>query len=258
MRDRLRRDLLAGGRAVGAIARSGAPAACEALGYLGFDFLMLDAEHAPLSPEESEHLIRASELGGAAPIVRVRENSPSLVTLALDLGASGVHVPHVQSAEDAERAVKAARYGPAGTRGFATAHRAARYGFDTPVELVAKAADQLVVLHIEDQAGLDHLDEIAAVPGVDVLFAAPFDLSHALGVPAELKHPLVQDAIGRVVESAERHGIVAGTYCTDTDLVEKWSARGVRYLLIGSDMGFLVSAGRTALTAARAAGRPGG
>src|SRR5688572_33327401 len=102
MRRSLRRALRDGQSVIGTIVRSGSPGICEALGYVGFDFVMLDAEHSALSPETAEHAIRAAELGGAAPVVRVADNSPSLLTLALDLGAAGVQVPHVGSRAQAE------------------------------------------------------------------------------------------------------------------------------------------------------------
>ena len=163
-------------------------------GYLGFDFIIIDMEHLLFDPERFEGIVRAADMTGMTPIFRPSKNDPDLLLPYLDAGAQGVFVPHVATAEDARRVVDAVKYPPDGSRG-AGSERAAQYGITTtPAEHVrASNAETLVTVSIEDLVGIQNVDEIAAVNGLDVVCMGPGDLALALGHPGDYDHPAVQE-----------------------------------------------------------------
>ena len=175
---------------------TGSPALVEIMGYSGFDWVSIDMEHTSLNFMEVEHLTRAAQCGGVIPMVRVMDNESRQIMKALDAGAAGVIIPHVQSAEDVKSALAAARFYPEGERGKCGLVRGARYGADgVPWKNYWKKANQDVIVMplIEDKTGIENLDEILAVEGVDVFWLGAGDLAQSYGVPgADLtKDPLL-------------------------------------------------------------------
>jgi len=199
MRDNLTKRALRDGEAVfGCFVRYPDPTLVEVVTYHGWDFVIFDGEHGTLEPRECENLVRSAELHDVTPIVRVPTNQPHVILRLMDTGAQGLHVPWVGDAEDAERAVRSVKYQPRGQRGLAGV-RAADYGQRGPLaEYVRRANDEtLVVVHVETASAVDQVDEIAAVDGIDVVFLGPADLSQSLGVPGEVRHPLVLEHMER-------------------------------------------------------------
>lgn len=219
------------GFVTGPFVEVGSPALVEMLRLAGFDFAVIDCEHAAFSGETVGQLIRAAEAASIAPLVRVRQNDPGHVLEALDLGAVGLHVPQIATPADAHRAIRAAKFPPLGTRGFNPFVRAARYGA-TPSGEFRRAADEdtLLVLHIEAKESLAEIDEILAVPGLDVAFLGPYDLSQALGIPGEVTHPRVREAMRAIARSARPHGVTVGCFANDPEQAEVWLSEGVSYL----------------------------
>lgn len=221
---------------LGPFVETGAPEMVEALGLAGHDIAILDREHSAMSGETVGGLIRAAAAAGVAPLVRVRENAPGPILEALDQGAVGLHIPQISSPEDARRAVRAARFPPAGERGFNPFVRAGRYGSAPVSELRAEGDDDtLLVLHIEAAHALGRLDEILATPGVDVAFLGPYDMSQTLGVPGEATHPKVRETMAAIVAAAERNGVVVGCFANTPEHAELWLGHGVRYLAYSVD-----------------------
>lgn len=232
------------------------PELVEALGIAGFDLAIIDCEHAAFSGEQVGHLIRAATVAGIAPIVRVRENAPGCILEALDLGAVGLHIPQIGTAADAERAVRAVRFGPEGERGFNPFVRAGRYGSLPVSELHREALDDtLIVLHIEAEGALGEIDSILAVEGVDVAFLGPYDMSQTLGVPGEVTHPRVLEALRSIVRSAGERGVTVGCFAKSPAEAELWMGEGVRYLAYSVDSFLFLEAAKAA-RAAIEAGRP--
>ena len=240
--------------AFGCFIRYPDPGLAELVALQGFDFLVLDGEHGTMEPRECENMVRAAELRGATPLVRVPENSPATILRFLDTGAQGVHVPLVGSAADADGAVRAVKYGPRGQRGL-TAVRAASYGQEGPLgEYVTRANQEtLVVIQIETRESLEQVPEIAAVDGVDVVFVGPTDLSHTLGVPGETGHPLLEEAYERVARGVEGSGATLGVLVADETGAAAWRARGARYIAVTVDS-LLVRRARELVAALRALG----
>jgi len=202
----------------------------EMLGHTGFDWVLLDNEHGSIDVESCEHMVRAAELSGIAPIVRPVANRPDVIAPFLDRGAWGVQVPHVNTREEAEAAVRACKYHPEGTRGIFSLGRPADYGMkgSTQDYVVQANANTLVCLMLEEVEAVDNLPEILKVKGVDVLFIGSGDLSTSMGYPGQQAHPEVQAVMERGVKLICEAGVVAGVSCPNA-LVPKFLGLGVRY-----------------------------
>ena len=198
MRHNLAKHKLAAGKPVTVISHTYTSAALvEYVAHLGFDVVFIDTEHGSAGWEEVENMVRAAELANATPIVRVQSNDHSTITRALDRGAGGVQVPHVNTRAQAEAAVRHAKFAPLGHRGFA----AGRAGLGEQMSEFTRRANEetMVVLMLEEVEALQNLDEILAVDHVDALFVAPGDLSQSMGYPGQIEHPEVQAAIDQAV-----------------------------------------------------------
>jgi 4-hydroxy-2-oxoheptanedioate aldolase len=181
-------------------------------------------------------MVRAADLYDVPVAIRVPVNAPDVILRFLDIGTSAIMAPHVGSRADAERAVRAVKYGPRGTRGL-TGVRAAAYGQrESLAEYVERAnAETLVVVQIETRAALEQVAAIAAVDGVDVVFVGPTDLSHSLGVPGETSHPVVVEAYGSIVEGVRESSAALGVLVADEAGARAWRDRGARYIAVTVD-----------------------
>ncbi len=210
----------------------------ELHGMCGFDFIVIDSEHGALGPGTIRNLIRAVSGVGCHPIVRVPETQRSHVQWALDSGAHGILFPQISSKEEALAAVQFCRYPPDGVRGLAP-NRANSYGARLKEYEERANQDIAVLIQIENEAALKNLDEILSVPGIDLIFIGPGDLSQVLGVTGELQHPKVLKTIEGVVDACHTHKVATGTLALDPTTWSHWLERGVTTLLVGSDLFFL-------------------
>lgn len=225
------------------------PALVEMCGHAGFDFVIIDNEHGPASIETTEHMLRAAKSAGILAVVRTVEAD---ILRVLDIGASGIQVPQVESGEQARRIVAAAKYPPVGTRGAAFSTRAAGYGFfGGTAHAQASNEGIAVVVMAETRRAIESIDEIVGVPGVDAVFFGPNDLSFSMGHPAQMKHPEVVAAIENGVDRALAAGVAPGILVTSVDEFHHWAGRGARYLPMVIT-GLLGGALRAAVEGARA------
>jgi 4-hydroxy-2-oxoheptanedioate aldolase len=206
----------------------------ELIGLAGFEGVILDLEHGAHGSEALGPLILAARARDIYPLVRVRSSEPTEIAAALDAGAAGVIVPQIGSLAEAERAVQAARFAPDGNRGANPFVRAADYS--GRLEWFAEAnRDTAILLMIEGQGGLAAADEIAALPNLDGIFIGPMDLSHALGVPGEMGHPSVADAIRSVIAACRTTGITAGIFAGTPEAAKRWIGEGVTLTGVSAD-----------------------
>lgn len=226
----LKQRLEAGNAAFGVMITFPSPPVMEMLGHLGFDWVLLDNEHGTINVENSEEMIRASELTGIAPIVRPVANRPEIIAPFLDRGAWGVQVPHVNTAAEARAVVDSAKYYPQGHRGIFSRSRPAEYGFaGSTGEYVAEAnRNTLVCLMLEEIEAIENLPEMVEVDGVDVFFIGSGDLSQSMGYPGQQTHPEVQRLMEQGVSAIREGGRIAGVSCPDS-LVPKFLDMGVQY-----------------------------
>jgi 4-hydroxy-2-oxoheptanedioate aldolase len=202
----------------------------ELLGHLGFDGVFLDAEHGPASWEELEHMIRAAEVVGYTSVVRVQQGDAATITRALDRGAGGIQVPHVNTAAQAEAVVRHAKFAPLGQRGWS----GWRGAWDVDPQAYARTANEqtLVAIMLEEVEALDNLDEILRVDHVDVFFVAPGDLAQSMGLPGQAGHPTVRSAIDEALRRIRVAGRIAGTLTTPATL-DHYLELGVLFLYVG-------------------------
>lgn len=219
----------------------------ETAGYAGFDYCIIDMEHGPISTDKLQELIRACECGGATAIVRVPDISEQSIGKPLDLGAAGVQIPQVSTAEEAKKAVSLAKFYPRGERGVCRFVRAARYSSLEKREYFQSANDALVILQVEGVQGVEHIDEILAVEGIDVIFIGPYDLSQSLGVPGEVEHSLVTDTMKELVKKAQAKEIAVGTFVDSVEAGIRWRNLGVHYISYSVDAGIFYEACRGAV-----------
>lgn len=226
------------------------PMVAETLAQGGFDFLLLDGEHAPVPPDAVSSLLPSTELHGCPVIYRPRTNSIDLIRGALDAGVTGVMVPMIENAAQAKAALDAAKYPPLGRRGVGP-WRASNY-YDNYLDYVATANERTcVVLQIESKAAVDAIDAIAALPGVDVLYVGPADMAGSMGLKIGERHAELTAAIGRVAEAAKKHGKALGIDVTSLDFFAAYQEMGFTYFTYGIDTSYLMDGARTASQALR-------
>ncbi|MFJ8814757.1 HpcH/HpaI aldolase family protein [Amycolatopsis thermoflava] len=203
----LKQRLAAGERLLGGLLRLPSETLVEMAGVAGLDFVVLDCEHGPADLVPLQQHVVAAQAHGLGVLVRAGAAEPALVLRVLDLGADGVIVPHVDTAEQARAVVAAAHYPPLGGRGFATYSRAGRFGARDIAEHLARSAETtLVVPMIETPEACAAAPEILAVPGVDAVLVGPADLSVAMGLTGGAAEPRVRQAMAEVAKAAERAG----------------------------------------------------
>lgn len=235
MNENLIKHRLARGETVtGCFVRYPSATLAEFVAMSGWDFLVFDAEHGSLQPRDLEDLSRACELHGVTPIVRVTTNDPSTILRFLDAGAHGLQVPWVDSGAAADSAVRAVKYEPRGSRGLA-ATRSAGFAMRTSIaDYVQRSnAETLVIVQVESATGVENVEEIAAVDGVDVVFIGPTDLAHSLGHVGDASHPEVQQAMDRIAEAVDAEGKALGIFVGNPQDAVTWRKRGARYLATG-------------------------
>ncbi|HWE88215.1 MAG TPA: aldolase/citrate lyase family protein [Pseudonocardiaceae bacterium] len=217
------------------------PEVIELIALAGFDLVIVDMEHGPHQLGQVHAAVLAADAHGLATVVRVRSLDPPAIGAVLDLGASGVLVPHVESAADAAAVVRSARFAPEGERGANPWVRAG--GFGARQNWFADTRrDVAVLVMIEGKNALADLPRILAVPGLDAVFLGPVDLSHALGVPGRIDHPTVLAALERAVDLAAARQLTAGVFAPEPAAAPGWWRQGVRLVACGVDTGLIRSA----------------
>jgi 2-keto-3-deoxy-L-rhamnonate aldolase RhmA len=229
------------------------PAAAAAVCNAGYEWVIVDAEHMPYSPESLRSVIAAVRARDTVPIVRVTENNAALIKQTLDWGAEGVMVPLLRSVEDARRAAAACRYPPLGVRGW-NPRDATNYYQDVR-EYAETFNDRVIaMLQVEHIDAVNNLDGFLAVPGVDCILIGPADLSFSLGHPLQPDHPEVQLAIDTTIAKCKAAGVPVGIAPGGTveDLVG-WIRRGIDFLPLGFDIIWISQGGHAMLERLREA-----
>lgn len=230
---------------IGCFASLASPISTELLGLVGFDWLLLDAEHAPNDVLTLIPQLMALKDSPSAPFVRPPANDSIVIKRMLDAGFFNFLIPFVESAADAKRAVAATRYPPLGIRGVSVGHRGNRYG--TVADYLEVANDNIcVVVQIESRAAVEAIDEITAVDGVDAVFVGPSDLAAAYGHIGNPNHPEVQEAIAHVFERAKAGGKPSGILAPVHADAERYLSMGSTLVAVCADMGLLRNAAQAA------------
>jgi len=199
------------------------------------DWVWIDLEHTPWSFDSIMPITILAHKKNVCPIIRVGWNDPSLIKNAFDIGAGGVMIPQIASAEEAEAAVKYSRYSPLGERGvgpwFAT-----QLGLQLDEILKNSNNENLLILQMESQKALNNLDEILEVDGYDVILVGPLDLSVSLGIPGEIHHPKIEEIMKEVCEKALKKGKFVGTTFADYKYCEKWIKENYKFMNVSNGL----------------------
>jgi len=247
-KNRVKEILRDGGVTVGSWLSLGHQSVAEVMSAAGFDWLTIDMEHSVIDIEQLHPLILAIESNGCVPLVRLTSNDPDLAKRVMDAGAYGVIVPMVNSAAEAELAVKSIKYPPQGRRSVGIA-RAHDYGPGFADYVSVANEESIVIVQIEHVEGVANLSEILEVEGIDGLIIGPYDLSGSLGLTGKLDHPDVVGAKEKVLEKAKEKGIAAGIHIVYPSIEEFKGCleRGYRFIALGTDFIFLGESCRSSM-----------
>lgn len=237
------RRVVDGDTQVGTFLKTPSSIAAEVLALSDLDVFCIDTEHAPFGRLELDLCVAAFRLADRPSIVRIADDSPREIRNALDSGATGILVPHVTTAEQAARIVKAAHFGEGG-RGFAGSTRASNFTQKRMADHIADSAAQTtVIVQIEDLAALTNVSEIAAIDGIDAIFVGRIDLAVAMN-----KSPMddeVISAVRRICEDAREVDTAVGMFTPDNSEIAGWKAAGVSLFLLGSDQSMILAGANT-------------
>ncbi len=241
----VRRRLAQGEPSIGTWLSVPSPEVAEYVSKLGFDWLVVDSEHNPVDIRTLAQMFAAMSASSTAPMVRIPWNDPQNFKRVLDAGAWGIVVPMVNSREEAERAVEAARYHPLGKRSVGGGRHAVSWG-TTASDYYRHANDEvLLVLQIEHIDGVENADEIFSVPGFDACFIGPNDLGASmglgLGVPLESDHPRMIEAVAHIRETAKKHGVAPGIHCSSGDAINQRISEGFQFCAMASELRYMLA-----------------
>lgn len=231
-------------------------AVAELMARAGFDWLVVDLEHSPIGIESACDLIRVIDLCGVAPLVRLTSNDENQIKQVMDAGAHGIVVPMVNSVAEAEHAVAATRYAPAGTRGVGLA-RAQGYGVTFQDYLAWQSDNPVVIVQIEHRDALPNLQEILAVPGVDGFLVGPYDLSCSFGCPGQFDDPMVLAGMKAIVTAGRASKAAMGLHIVEPDpsLLEQRIREGYTFIAYSVDFRMLDVSCRAGIATARGVGK---
>jgi 4-hydroxy-2-oxoheptanedioate aldolase len=212
----------------------------EVFGLSGFNFIILDNEHGYTNYETLKNHIRAAELSNLVPIIRVANDNPENISKSLDIGAYGIQVPNINSKEQVEQVIKAAKFHPTGDRGVCKYVRAAEFKNIEKKDYFRLANDTLIIIQVEGKEGVRNIDDILNVKGIDVLFIGPYDLSQSLGVPGEIMHEKVIKTMNAIINKAKLKEVKIGVFCDDIETAIMWKKAGVNYISYSVDYGIIM------------------
>jgi 4-hydroxy-2-oxoheptanedioate aldolase len=248
----VKEKLAAGENVFGCFIPLPSPEVVELVAIAGFDFALIDNEHGPITAESAYPMVLAAEARGIPAFARVGLGDRQEVLKFLDIGVSGIMAPRVGTAEEAAAAISYTKYFPTGERGLA-GMRTLDYGLTSPLtEYVQPLSDRVLnMIQFEHVGALEHMDDILAVPGLDVLFVGPSDLAQSMGLPGQPNHPEVTKVADEVVARAKAAGVRTGTVAYSIELAQSVMERGFE-MVVASATGLLGSAAKAYLQGCKA------
>jgi 4-hydroxy-2-oxoheptanedioate aldolase len=231
----LKQKLAAGKPIIGTAVTMPSPQLMQSLVECGFDWLMIDLEHGPISPESTHSMVNATMASDCVPIARLPSGEKWMAKMALDAGVLGLFFPLIMDGPEADRAIKSATYPPVGNRGFGPFH--ARYRWHQTLTEYALNADDAIlkIIMIEHEDAVNRIDEILEVPGIDMLFIAPYDITQSLGIPGQFDHPKFIETAMRAELAVQKSGIELGTFVPTVEKGRAHLDRGYKLLMFAYD-----------------------
>jgi 2-keto-3-deoxy-L-rhamnonate aldolase RhmA len=233
---------------IGATITAASADIAASLAGAGYEFLWIEMEHSSLTLETARNMILATRGLKAVPFIRVPFNEPWLAKRALDVGALGVIFPFTNTRDLAEQAVQSCKYPPLGIRGFGPALATSRWGISGEAYVKFANENVMVIPIIETKQAVDNIDAIASVPGVDVLFVGPNDLSFSLGVGGRTKEPIVEEAVAKVLAAGRKYNVPVGYSTGDPAEINRRIEQGFRFFQTSSDLALMGAGARQLLS----------
>jgi len=221
------------------------PAIVEIAALAGFDFVIIDREHGPISLENTQDMIRAAEVRDITAIVRIPKNEETEILKTLDIGAHGIEVPQINNGQQARKLSLSAKYGELGDRGVCCYVRSADYSKikqdkQKKKQYFAQANEQtLVIAHLEGMEGIENLDDIISEEAIDIIFIGPYDLSQSLGIPGQVHNEEVITKMEEIVNKIRSNEKIVGTFVESKDDIKRWGRIGVQYFAYSVDVGII-------------------
>jgi 4-hydroxy-2-oxoheptanedioate aldolase len=209
----------------------------------GFDFTIIDMEHGPITYETAEDMVRAIESSGGAPLIRVSKNESSDILKALEIGAHGILVPQIETAQEANEVVDAVKYFPDGNRGFSPFTRSAKYGLSNSLTIgEEKNKETFIGILVEGLEGIKNLEEIVKIKNIDLIYIGKYDLSQSLGIPGDVKNEKVIAKMKECTNIIQENGIAIGTIAGSIDDIKLYKRMGINFIAYKADCALLADA----------------
>lgn len=236
---------------IGATITVASPDVAATIANSGFDFLWIEMEHSPLTLETVRSMILATRGMKAVPLTRVPVNEPWMAKRVLDIGSLGVVFPFTSTKELAEKAVKSCKYPPEGIRGFGPSLAIPRWDFVGQSYPKFANENVLVITIIEQKSAVENIDQIASVAGVDVMFIGASDLSYSLGVGGQRDHPLVKEAVSKVLAAGKKYGVPVGYPSGNAREIKQLISEGFQFFQANTELGMIQNASKDLLDSVR-------
>ncbi len=252
--NRVKKALRSGGVVLGTmVSHVRTPSIAVMLKAAGFDFLFIDSEHGAFNMETIQDIALVAREADIVPILRVPGLHDDHLFRPLDAGVMGLLCPHVETGDQARHIVRATKYSPLGERGMSLRNVHAGFLRGKGDEITRRLNEEtLLAVQVETAKGVEHIDDIVAVEGIDAVYVGPNDLSQTVGVPGQIHHPEVTSRIERVIAACNRAGVAPGLHTYDVESAQGWITKGVRFLGYSGDANLLVDAAAKAVTDLRA------
>ena len=243
--NRVKRVLRAGGVAIGTmVSHVRTPSIATMLKAAGFDYFFIDSEHGAFNMETIQDIALVAREAGIVPILRVPGLEEPYLFRPLDAGVMGLLCPHVETADQARHIVRAAKYYPLGERGMSLRNVHTSFTRGKGDEVTRRLNEETFLsMQVETAKGVENIDAIVAVEGIDAVYVGPNDLSQTVGVPGQIHHPEVTKRIERVIEVCNRAGVAPGLHTYDVESAQGWLKKGIRFLGYSGDSSFIVDTG---------------
>lgn len=206
----------------------------------GFDFLIIDCEHGPVSYETAEIIVTAAENEGSTPLIRIHQNNCQEILRGLEIGAHGVIIPQIVTADDAKQVVEAVKYYPQGKRGFSPYTRSAGYNSNNAMKIPETENNNTFIgIIVEGVEGIKNLDEILSVPHINMIYIGLYDLSQSVGKPGDTACAEVKDLLKECARKIKNHGKICGTLAKTEDDIKEFSSMGISFIAYKADSAIL-------------------
>lgn len=236
MKNTIRQRMLQGESVFGTWCMLPSSFVTDVIARTGVDFIVIDMEHGAITFETAEEMVRAAQLHGCQPIIRVGDDQENTILHALETGCEAVMVPNVATVEATQRIARASRYAPLGKRGLSPYTRCHDYTHVGLAKSMQRHAEEtLVGILVEGKEGIDKLDEIAAVPGIDLIYLGMYDISQSVGLSGQLEHPEVLAQLQRCLKVIKRSNKLAGTFSRDITACREFRAMGFEFVAYVAD-----------------------